>query len=137
MQEPGSTGTADRRRRPALHAAGALVVLSAAAAVAWWLWLPRRGAVFPWAAERPALALVFAVLQLLSLLLAARLVIQARRSPRPFRTGLALVAACGLFCAHTLNFVAPALGAPLLTVVGFASFGGGERRGPRPPGTAS
>jgi hypothetical protein len=137
MREPGSTGTTDRGRRPALHAASVLVVLSAAAAVAWWLWLPRRGEVFPWAAGRPALAIVFAVLQLLSLLLAARLVIQARRSQRPFRTGLALAAACALFCAHTLNFVAPALGAPILTVVGFASFGGRERRGPRPPGTVS
>ena len=139
MEGPGSPGAGDgdSGRRVALMAATVLVALSAVAAVAWWLWLPRRPEALPWAAGRPALALAFAGLQLLSLIMAVRLVVWARRSMRPLWVGLALAAGCVLFCANALNFVAPALGAPVLTIVGVAGFGGPTRRGSRRPGAGS
>ena len=121
---------AGSKERLALVGAGIFTGLAAVAAVAWWLSLPRRLDAFPWS-ETGLVSLFligFAVVQLLALLLAIRLVVRASRSSHSFLAWLALVVGLVLFCANALNFFAPAVGAPILVVVGFAGFG----RAPEP-----
>lgn len=113
------------KQRLALAGARLFIGLAAVAAVAWWSLLPRRLDAFPWSdAGWVSLILVgFAVVQLIALLLAIRLVVRASRSSHSFLAWLALVVGFLLFCANAVNFFAPAVGGPALVVVGFAGFG--------------
>jgi hypothetical protein len=93
--------------------------------------LPRRLDAFPWADAGwvPLFLVGFAVVQLLALLLAVRLVVRASNSSHSLLAWLALVVGFLLFCANAVNFFTPVAGAPALVVVGFAGFGSAPERG--------
>jgi hypothetical protein len=111
------------------------LVLAAALALAWWGSVLRRAYVAP--AEEtgklPLFLLGFAALQLVALLLAARQIGRARRAAHGFHAWLALGVALVLLCANAITYFTPALGAPVLALAGFASFGGRSRSERRSP----
>ena len=93
--------------------------LTALAAVAWWLLLLRRASEFPseHAGKASVLLAGFAVVQLLSLVLLIRLILQARSSLFLGFAWLALITSFLVLCANALYFFTPAIGAPVVVVV--------------------
>jgi hypothetical protein len=111
-------------KRLVLAGAAVFFGLTAIAAVSWWLLLIRRAFAFPTehAGKMLIFLVVFAVVQLMSLLFVIRLILQARSFLLLGFAWLTLTTSFFVLCANALYFFTPAIGAPVVILVCSTAF---------------